>query len=203
MSTPESTTQQPTVSRTIKCDQGDYTVSAPHTVFNTENGKSFLTFSTVADAAEAFTALRAAGVRCYYLSYSLFVKTQSDLTEDSLRAATLALVPSANVTYLRVDTNGHTGKVVVDLLPDYQTLKSSVGGEFRFFHFDPKRVHSLRDGTTSSRPTRPDTRTARPTGAGFSGLRTNSSAGRGAGGRSTGGRGRGAGRGGRTNVNSV
>ena len=201
MSTPESTTQQPTVSRTIKCDQGDYTVSVQHTVFNTENGKSFLTFSTVADAAETFTNLRAAGVRCYYLSYSLFVKTQNDLTEDSLRAATFALVPDANLTYMRVDTNGHTGKVVVDLLPDYQTLKSSMGGEYRFFHFDPKRVHALRDGTTSSRPSRPDTRTARPASAGFSGLRTTNSSGRGAGGRSTGGRG--GGRGGRTNVNSV
>jgi uncharacterized membrane protein YgcG len=203
MSTPESTTQQPTVSRTIKCDQGDYTVSVPHNVFNTENGKSFLTFSTTADAANAFTALRAAGVRCYYLSYSLFVKTQSDLTEDSLRAATLALVPAANLTYLRVDTNGHTGKVVVDLLPDYQTLKSGMGGEFRFFHFDPKRVHALRDGSTGFNSLRDNTK---PVGTGFNGLRTNSSAGRGAG-HSTGGRGagrstggRGASRGGRTNV---
>jgi hypothetical protein len=139
----EVVTNTPTPSRTIRITHdGDYTVSVNHGVTKAENGRSFLTFTTVDEAMTAFAELRAADVRSSYLTYSLFVKSQAELTEDSLRTQVLALVPGAHVTYLRVDDNTHTGKVVVDLLEDYQTVKGSSGETLRFFHFDPKRVKS-------------------------------------------------------------
>ena len=157
----EVVTNTPTPSRTIRITHdGDYTVSVNHGVTKAENGRSFLTFTTVDEAMTAFAELRAADVRSSYLTYSLFVKSQSELTEDSLRTEVLALVPSARVTYLRVDDNTHTGKVVVDLLEDYQTVKGSSSETLRFFHFDPKRVKSQgsrapRDGASSPRTPRP------------------------------------------------
>jgi hypothetical protein len=139
----EVVTNTPTPSRTIRITHdGDYTVSVNHGVTKAENGRSFLTFTTVEEAMTAFGELRAADVRSSYLTYSLFVKSQAELTEDSLKTSVLALVPSAHVTYLRVDDNTHTGKVVVDLLEDYQTIKGSSSETLRFFHFDPKRVKS-------------------------------------------------------------
>ena len=139
----EVVTNTPTPSRTIRITHdGDYTVSVNHGVTKAENGRSFLTFTTVEEAMTAFAELRAADVRSSYLTYSLFVKSQAELTEDTLKTQVLALVPSAHVTYLRVDDNTHTGKVVVDILEDYQTVKGSSSETLRFFHFDPKRVRS-------------------------------------------------------------
>ena len=165
----EVVTNTPTPSRTIRITHdGDYTVSVNHGVTKTEHGRSFLTFTTLEDAITAFGELRAAEVRSSYLTYSLFVKSQAELTEDTLRTQVLAIVPSANVTYLRVDDNTHTGKVVVDLLEDYQTVKGTASETLRFFHFDPKRVRSQgsrapRDGDSSPRTPRVQ-RESRPQG---------------------------------------
>jgi len=146
----ETVTNTPTPSRTIRVTHnGDYTVSINHGVTQAENGRRFLTFPTVDEAIIAYTELRAAEVKASYLTYSLFVKSQEELTEDSLKTQALGLVPNANVTYLRVDENKHTGKVVVDLLTDYQMIKSSSVDNLRFFHFDPKRVRSRRDESSS------------------------------------------------------
>ena len=138
-------TNTPTPSRTIRVShEGDYFVSTNHGVTQAENGRRFLTFSSVDDAIQAYAELKTANVRASYLTYSLFVKSQVELTELNLRAQVLALVPDANLTYLRVDDNLHTGKVVVDFLTDYQTLKAGSNDNFRFFHFDPKRVRPKR-----------------------------------------------------------
>ena len=153
----EVVSNTPTPSRTIRITHdGDYTVSVNHGVTKAENGRSFLTFSTVDEAITAFGELRAADVRSSYLTYSLFVKSQAELTEESLKTQVLAIVPSAHVTYLRVDDNTHTGKVVVDLLEDYQTVKGSSSETLRFFHFDPKRVRSRppREGDSTPRTPR-------------------------------------------------
>jgi hypothetical protein len=146
----ETVTNIPTPSRTIRVTHnGDYTVSINHGVTQAENGRRFLTFSTIDEAVIAYTELRAAEVKASYLTYSLFVKSQEEHSEDTLKAQVLGLVPNANVTYLRVDENKHTGKVVVDLLTDYQMIKSSSGDSLRFFHFDPKRVRPRRDNESS------------------------------------------------------
>jgi hypothetical protein len=146
----ETVTNTPTPSRTIRVTHnGDYNVSINHGVTQAENGRRFLTFSTIDEAITAYTELRAAEVKASYLTYSLFVKSQEELTEDSLRKQVLELVPNVNVTYLRVDENKHTGKVVVDLLVDYQMIKSSSNDNLRFFHFDPKRVRPRRDNESS------------------------------------------------------
>jgi hypothetical protein len=139
-------TNVPTPSRTIRVThEGDYNVTVNHGVTQADNGRRFLVFATVEEAVQAYDELKAENVKASYLTYSLFVKSQSELDQDSLKTQVLALVSSANITYLRVDDNLHTGKVVVDLLTDYQTLKAGSTDTLRFFHFDPKRVRPKKD----------------------------------------------------------
>ncbi len=137
----ETVTNAPTPSRTIRVThEGDYNVSVNHGVTQAENGRRFLVFASIEDAMQAYQELKDSSVKASYLTYSLFVKSQAELTNETLNEQVLALVPAAHVTYSRVDDNLHTGKVVVDLLTDYQSIKAASTDSLRFFHFDPKRV---------------------------------------------------------------
>jgi len=144
MTTEQQASNFPTVSRTIRLQECDFNIDVEHSLFKADNGKQFITFNTVEDAKSAFTQLKEANIRGSFLTYSLFVKSQNELNENDLREHILNLIPHANITYIRIDNNLHTGKVVVDLLTDYQTVKSSSSTELKFFHFDPKRVKSNR-----------------------------------------------------------
>ena len=144
----ETVTNTPTPSRTIRLNSnGDYNVSVNHGVTQAENGRRFLTFSNVDDAIVAYSELKDSDIKASFLTYSLFVKSQDELTQEVLKTQVLKLVPDVNVTYLRVDDNKHTGKIVVDLLTNYQVIKSASDDNFRFFHFDPKRVRPRREFT--------------------------------------------------------
>jgi hypothetical protein len=76
--------------------------------------------------------------------YSLFVKFNSELKVNEvskLNSQVLALVPSANLSYSRVDENGHTGKVVVDRFDDYNTLRASTG-DITFYKFNRTKAQA-------------------------------------------------------------
>ena len=84
--------------------------------------------------------------------YSLFVKFSNELkTEDveKLNEKIYALTPDAEISYSRVDSNGHTGKVVVDRFEDYNTLRAS-SGDMTFFKFN--RTKAQTRGGAQSRP---------------------------------------------------
>jgi hypothetical protein len=140
----------PIVSRTIRTDKTDYVLDIEHTLFQAENYKQFLTFKTVSDADLAFQKLKEANVRSLFLTYSLFVKSQNELTEEDLRTFVLNIAPTANITYIRINSNLHTGKLVVDILSDYQLIKKSSTDDLKFFHFDPKRVKTNRTNNNFS-----------------------------------------------------
>jgi hypothetical protein len=149
----ETVTNAPTPSRTIRVThEGDYNVSVNHGVTQAENGRRFLVFASVEDAMKAYQELKDSSVKAAYLTYSLFVKSQEEMTVESLNSQVLALVPDAHVTYSRVDDNLHTGKVVVDLLTDYQSVKAASTDSLRFFHFDPKRVRPRREQGDAQAP---------------------------------------------------
>lgn len=148
----ETVTNAPTPSRTIRVThEGDYNVSVNHGVTQAENGRRFLVFATIEDSMQAYQELKDSSVKASYLTYSLFVKSQAELTAETLNSQVLALVPEAHVTYSRVDDNLHTGKVVVDLLTDYQAIKAASTESLRFFHFDPKRVRARGPGQGEQR----------------------------------------------------
>jgi len=131
----------PTASRTIRIGEGDINISvSDYDVSTSESGKRFMIFKSIESAMTAFQELRAAEIRTSYVTYSLFVKCNEELTDEMLRDHVLEVSPTSNITYLRIDSNMHTGKLVVDMLSDYQAVKASSGEVVRFFHFDPKRV---------------------------------------------------------------
>jgi len=141
----ETVINAPTPSRTIRVThEGDYNVSINHGVTQSENGRRFLVFASIDDAVKAYQELKDGNVKAAYLTYSLFVKSQAEMTVETLNSEVSSLVPEVHVTYSRVDDNLHTGKVVVDLLTDYQTIKAASTDSLRFFHFDPKRVRPTR-----------------------------------------------------------
>jgi hypothetical protein len=80
--------------------------------------------------------------------YSLFVKFSTELKStqvDKLNAQVVAIASNANISYSRVDENGHTGKIVVDRFDDYNTLRSSTG-DITFYKFN--RTKAQARGTT-------------------------------------------------------
>ncbi len=100
---------------------------------------------SVSDAQELFDLLKNHNskpkvVQC---TYSLFMKyqgsEQSPNCTDLLRTF-MSGYSGMNFTYTRIDPNGFTGKVCVDKYEDYNTLKNLSTGDFRFFHFNPKKV---------------------------------------------------------------
>ena len=125
------------VSRTVCLFHGNtYSVSPSHHSTKVGN-KQFMIFASVGEAQTAFNELKQTETRLAYLTYSLFVKSQTELTEELLRDTVLQFASQANITYLRVDDNHFTGKVVVDLLSDYTAIKTSNHADVRFFHFNP------------------------------------------------------------------
>ena len=131
------------VSRTIRItESGEYKVSTNHSFAQADKGSRFLSFTTLDDASIAFNELKEANMRPSYLTYSLFIKSQEELTDEFVRTYITKLLPNVNITYIRINNNKHTGKVVVDFLTDYQTIKSSSTDDLRFFHFDPTRVRT-------------------------------------------------------------
>lgn len=152
-----------TPSRTIRLiSETVPTLSVTYNVTEAGGNKRFLTFNSIENAVQAFNELRE-NLRPSYVTYSLFAKSQNELTTEMLRNHVLGLIPTANITYLRVDDNLHTGKVVVDNLEDYQNIKSSTNESYRFFHFDPKRVRGrrVRQVSTQQETIQQDTRQQR------------------------------------------
>lgn len=167
-------------SRTIRVNAGydeallsDYTVTAT----TSENGRTFIECTTVEDARNVFQVLSENELNPISISYSLFFK--SDNKFESEEEATTAFQEICNcvVTYMRVNTDGHTGKLVVDTLDDYNTFKNyNVNStELRFYHFN-----SNRNNTRTFRRTETDTRPA-PRRNANTGRGANANTGRGAG----------------------
>jgi hypothetical protein len=72
-------------------------------------------------------------------SYSTFVRFKDELTVEQLKKVTTDLCENVNILYSRVDENNHTGKLVVDRLEDYNTLKGNTG-DVSFYRFSPLNV---------------------------------------------------------------
>lgn len=76
--------------------------------------------------------------------YSLFVKFSNELKTgdvEKLNEKIYAITPDAEISYSRVDSNGHTGKIVVDRFEDYNTLRAS-SGDMTFFKFNRTKAQT-------------------------------------------------------------
>jgi len=108
------------------------------TVTNHEN-INYVEVSTVSDIAPVKAALDGAEMKYKQCSYSTFVRFKDNMNVDDLNKFATSMCPDVNILYSRVDENNHTGKLVVDRLEDYNTLKSNTGN-VSFYRFSPLNV---------------------------------------------------------------
>jgi len=99
----------------------------------------YLEVPTIDGTAGVRTLLDNNQINYKQCSYSTFVRSKESITVDELKAYVSQLCSTANVLYLRVDENNHTGKLVVDRLEDYNLLKNNTGN-ISFYRFSPLNV---------------------------------------------------------------
>ena len=147
----------PTPSRTLRVAQSAYD-EKKYDYKSTLNGNVyFLTFDAISDAVQAYEKLREDKVPVRYHVYSLFVKFDETLTTEKLSELVNETLKDVekNVTYTRVDTSNHTGKVVVDRLEDCKILlahRDTTSLRLRFYRFDPKKAIKRLDVAYESKP---------------------------------------------------
>jgi len=76
--------------------------------------------------------------------YSLFAKFNQELQTsevEKLNEKIMEVVPNGEISYSRIDENGHTGKIVVDRFEDYNALRS-FSGEYSFYKFNRTKAQS-------------------------------------------------------------
>jgi hypothetical protein len=103
--------------------------------------KSFVSADNISSVIELFGANN---VQFRPHFYSLFVKFSTELSSgdvEKLNDTIYSIVPDSEISYSRVDSNGHTGKVVVDRFEDYNTLRA-YSGEFTFYKFNRTKAQT-------------------------------------------------------------
>lgn len=106
-------------------------------------GKS-KTFVSAEDISGVIEVLSSNNVTFRPHFYSLFAKFNFELKSNEgskLNDKVYDVAPDAEISYSRVDENGHTGKVVVDRFEDYNTLRSHEG-EITFYKFNRTKAQS-------------------------------------------------------------
>jgi hypothetical protein len=109
---------------------------------NVTKSKTFITGEEIDDVISVLSSNNLS-FRPHF--YSIFAKFNTELktTEvDKLNAKIMAVVPDAEVSYSRIDNNGHTGKVVVDRFEDYNTLRAYTAGDFTFYKFNRTKAQT-------------------------------------------------------------
>lgn len=102
------------------------------------------TFVTAEEISPVIQTLSTNNVTFRPHFYSLFAKFNSELKTsegEKLNDKVWEVTPDAEISYSRVDENGHTGKIVVDRFEDYNTLRSHEG-EITFYKFNRTKAQS-------------------------------------------------------------
>ena len=100
---------------------------------------NYVEVANVSDIAAVKSVLDAGDAKYKQCSYSTFVRFKDQMSIDDLKTTAQGLCANLNILYSRVDENNHTGKLVVDRLEDYTTLKSNTG-DVSFYRFSPLNV---------------------------------------------------------------
>lgn len=109
---------------------------------NVTRSKTFITGEEIDDVISVLSSNNLS-FRPHF--YSIFAKFNTELktTEvDKLNTKIMSVVPDAEVSYSRIDNNGHTGKVVVDRFEDYNTLRAYTAGDFTFYKFNRTKAQT-------------------------------------------------------------
>jgi len=111
---------------------------------------NYVEVSSVDGIADVKSVLDSNDMKYKQCSYSTFVRFKDELTLSQLNETASKLCNNVNILYSRIDENNHTGKLVVDRLEDYNTLKSNTG-DISFYRFSPINVSSNAPRTNQPR----------------------------------------------------
>jgi len=100
---------------------------------------NYVEVPNVSDIPSVKSVLDEAQMKYKQCSYSTFVRFKNNMTVNELNNVATSLCNGINILYSRVDENNHTGKLVVDRLVDYNTLKSNTS-DVNFYRFSPLNV---------------------------------------------------------------
>lgn len=117
-------------------------------VLEKESNDRVKTFVTAEDISSVIKVLSSNNLTFRPHFYSLFAKFTGELKAsevEKLNEKIYAIVPDAEVSYSRVDENGHTGKIVVDRFEDYNTLRS-FEGDVTFYKFNRTKAQTRGSG---------------------------------------------------------
>lgn len=114
---------------------GDFTDLVIVTTSTTN--KTFIECQTVDDAQILFDVFVENNLKPRIVTYSLFFRSIEPITEDQARTIFEGMTTGI-ITYMRVDNNNYTGKLVVDTLESYREFKSFEDEGLQFYHFDPR-----------------------------------------------------------------
>jgi hypothetical protein len=114
-------------------------LSAVNAVVSQHESVNYVEVADVASIAGVKKVLDENEMKYKQCSYSTFVRFKDELTVEQLTKLVTELCANVNVLYVRVDENNHTGKLVVDKLNDYNTLKGNTG-DVSFYRFSPLNV---------------------------------------------------------------
>lgn len=128
-------------------------LSAVNAVVSQHESVNYVEVVDVASIAGVKKVLDENEMKYKQCSYSTFVRFKDELTVEQLTKLVNDLCANVNVLYVRVDENNHTGKLVVDKLNDYNTLKGNTG-DVSFYRFSPLNVPRVqnRNYAGNSRP---------------------------------------------------
>jgi hypothetical protein len=129
-------------SRTIRLYNADATsllTDYDVTITKSDNGRAFIQCNNVDESQKVSDLFFTNNEYHNAVTYSLFFKSNTEFTdEESAKNAFLALCDT-NITYMRLNTDLFSGKLVVDTLQDYNTFKSqndNDGAPVKFYHFN-------------------------------------------------------------------
>jgi len=106
-------------------------------------GKS-KTFITADNISEVIDLLSKNNITFRPHFYSLFAKFSNELKSEDinkLNDKVKEIAPKVVVSYSRIDSNGHTGKVVIDRFDDYNLLRT-FEGDYTFYKFNRSKAQT-------------------------------------------------------------
>jgi len=159
--------EQVIISRTIRLYNGEATNLVDDrdvVVTKTDTlNRAFIQSKTVEESQQVSDILFANGEYHNSVTYALFFKATEEVTdEDTAKTVFLTICPTANISYMRLNNDKFSGKLVVDTLADYVTFKSQndvVNTPIKFYHFNGGK--NTRQPRQDTRQPRQDTRQPR------------------------------------------
>lgn len=112
------------------------------TITKTQSGRTYIESPSIDMSERIYHLLKENDCKVKIDTYALFFRSSDSLTVEEAEAMFNDML-DINIVYLRVDSNTHTGKLVVDTYGDYQALKDFKDEDedeqvIQFYHFDPK-----------------------------------------------------------------